>query len=47
MRMIARTQPGKQFEVGRALRARITSTFAAAGVTVSTTVESAPATGNS
>lgn len=47
MRMIARTQPGRQFEVGRALRARITSTFAEAGVTVSTSVDSAPATGSS
>lgn len=47
MRMIARTQPGRQFEVGRALRARITSTFADAGVTVSTSVDSAPATGSS
>jgi small conductance mechanosensitive channel len=45
MRMIARTQPGRQFEVGRALRARITSTFADAGVIVTTNLGSAPATG--
>jgi small conductance mechanosensitive channel len=47
LRMIARTQPGKQFEVGRALRARITNAFAAAGINVTTSVDSAPATGSS
>jgi small conductance mechanosensitive channel len=47
LRMIARTQPGKQFEVGRALRARITNAFAAAGINVTTSVDSAPATGAS
>jgi small conductance mechanosensitive channel len=47
LRMIARTQPGKQFEVGRALRARITNAFAAAGINVATSVDSAPATGSS
>jgi small conductance mechanosensitive channel len=47
LRMIARTQPGKQFEVGRALRARITNAFASAGINVTTSVDSAPATGSS
>jgi small conductance mechanosensitive channel len=47
LRMIARTQPGKQFEVGRALRARITNAFASAGINVTTSVDSAPATGAS
>lgn len=45
LRLIAHTQPGKQFEVGRALRTRITNVFAAAGINVSTSVDSAPATG--
>lgn len=47
LRMIARTQPGKQFEVSRALRARITNAFASAGINVTTSVDSAPATGSS
>ena len=44
VRVIARTLPGRQFEVGRALRARITNAFAATGLNVSTTVDSAPPT---
>ncbi len=34
VRLIARTLPGKQFDVGRALRARITVAFLAAGISV-------------
>ncbi len=45
LRVIAHTQPGRQFEVGRALRTRITNVFAAAGINVSTSLDSAPATG--
>lgn len=41
MRVIARTLPGKQFEVARGLRAVITSTFAEAGVMVSARDETA------
>jgi small conductance mechanosensitive channel len=32
VRMVARTLPGKQFEVGRDLRRRIISAFARAGI---------------
>lgn len=32
IRMVARTLPGKQFEVGRALRVRVTSTFLSEGI---------------
>ncbi len=40
VRVVARTQPGKQFEVGRALRARITLAMARAGVTLSAGLDS-------
>ena len=40
VRMVARTQPGRQFEVSRALRARIGSAFRRAGIVMT----SAPAT---
>jgi small conductance mechanosensitive channel len=46
VRVVARTLPGKQFEVARALRARITSAFAASGISLSTSIDSAPATGS-
>ncbi len=32
--MVARTLPGKQFDVGRDLRARITQAFADSGITI-------------
>jgi small conductance mechanosensitive channel len=35
IRLVARTLPGKQFEVGRALRARIALALRAQGVTLS------------
>lgn len=41
VRVVARTLPGKQFEVGRGLRARITVALAAAGVTLAGGVEEA------
>ena len=34
IRMVARTQPGRQFEVGRALRVRIAAAFRREGITV-------------
>lgn len=40
VRVVARTLPGKQFEVGRALRARITQRLLREGITVSAAVES-------
>lgn len=46
LRVVARTLPGKQFDVSRALRARITNAFAASGVNLSTTIDTAPATGS-
>jgi small conductance mechanosensitive channel len=47
LRVVARTLPGRQFEVGRNLRARITTAFASAGVTVSTQLGSAEPTDDS
>lgn len=44
LRVIARTLPGRQFEVGRDLRARITIAFASAGVAVATRVAAAEPT---
>lgn len=43
IRVIARTQPGRQFEVSRALRAYITDAFAQAGVSVSADAGPTPA----
>jgi small conductance mechanosensitive channel len=34
IRVVARTQPGKQFQVGRALRVRITAALLRAGISV-------------
>lgn len=39
VRVVARTLPGKQFEVGRALRARITRMLAMEGITVAPAVD--------
>jgi small conductance mechanosensitive channel len=36
VRMVARTLPGKQFEVGRDLRARVVKAFRAQGLNVPT-----------
>jgi moderate conductance mechanosensitive channel len=45
IRMVARTLPGKQFEVGRELRARVATAFRAEGLTVSPDVSTADPTG--
>jgi len=41
-RLVARTLPGRQFEVGRALRSRVAQALVEAGVTVTATPEAAP-----
>jgi moderate conductance mechanosensitive channel len=43
---VARTLPGKQFEVGRSLRARITLVFLREGITLHTSLNAADATGS-
>jgi small conductance mechanosensitive channel len=45
VRMVARTLPGKQFDVGRELRARVTSAFRREGVNVSAELDTARPTG--
>jgi len=45
VRMVARTLPGKQFEVGRALRARIAVDFRREGIHVPTGLDTATPTG--
>ena len=45
LRVVARTLPGKQFEVGRALRARITLAFLREGITLHASLNAADATG--
>src|SRR3712207_7427000 len=42
VRMVARTLPGKQFEVGRDLRARVVQAFRRAGLNVSAPTAGAP-----
>lgn len=44
IRMVARTQPGKQFQVGRALRVRVTRALMSAGITVPADVDAAEPT---
>ncbi|MEX5713354.1 mechanosensitive ion channel family protein [Parafrankia sp. FMc6] len=44
IRVVARTLPGKQFEVGRALRAKITVALLRAGIHVPTDLDTAPPT---
>jgi moderate conductance mechanosensitive channel len=46
LRMVARTLPGKQFLVGRQLRARIAQTFQADGITVATSLDTAEPVAN-
>jgi moderate conductance mechanosensitive channel len=46
LRMVARTLPGMQFRVGRALRARIAREFRAEGIIVSAELDTARATGD-
>ena len=45
VRMVARTLPGAQFEVGRELRARVASAFRYEGINVSADLETGRATG--
>ena len=45
VRMVARTLPGKQFDVGRVLRARVASAFRREGITVSAGLDTSAATG--
>ena len=45
VRVVARTLPGKQFEVGRDLRVRIATAFQAEGISVPPTLATAPPTG--
>jgi small conductance mechanosensitive channel len=45
VRVVARTLPGKQFEVGRELRSRIAMAFRREGLIVPTTLETVPSTG--
>ncbi len=42
IRLVARTLPGKQFEVGRAIRARITEALLHEGIHVPTALDTAP-----
>ena len=46
VRMVARTLPGTQFEVGRELRARVASAFRDEGINVSADLETGRATGS-
>jgi moderate conductance mechanosensitive channel len=45
LRMVARTLPGKQFDVGREIRARVASAFLREGIIVSTELDTSEATG--
>lgn len=45
VRMVARTLPGKQFDVGRELRVRIAKAFHQAGISLPTTLGTAPPSG--
>jgi small-conductance mechanosensitive channel len=47
IRVVARTQPGKQFQVGRALRVRITAALLRAGISVPAVLDTADPTGTS
>jgi small conductance mechanosensitive channel len=47
LRVVARTLPGKQFDVGRALRARITMVFLREGITLHASLDTADATSTS
>jgi small conductance mechanosensitive channel len=45
VRIVARTLPGKQFEIGRELRARVAAAFQAAGINVATSLDTAEPVG--
>jgi moderate conductance mechanosensitive channel len=44
LRVVARTLPGKQFDVGRSLRSRITLAFLGAGITLHASLDVADST---
>jgi small conductance mechanosensitive channel len=46
VRMVARTLPGMQFDVGREIRARVASAFRTQGIVVSAELDTAQATGS-
>ncbi len=46
LRMVARTLPGMQFDVGREIRARVASAFRTEGIIVSAELDTVHATGN-
>jgi small conductance mechanosensitive channel len=46
VRMVARTLPGMQFDVGREIRARVASAFRTQGIVVSAELDTGPATGS-
>ena len=46
VRMVARTLPGMQFDVGREIRARVASAFRTEGIIVSAELDTGAATGN-
>jgi small conductance mechanosensitive channel len=45
VRMVARTLPGKQFEIGRDIRARVATAFLREGINVSAELDTSQATG--
>jgi small conductance mechanosensitive channel len=47
LRVVARTLPGKQFDVGRALRSRITLVFLREGIMLHASLDTADSTGSS
>jgi small conductance mechanosensitive channel len=46
VRMVARTLPGMQFDVGREIRARVASAFRTEGIVVSAELDTGHATGS-
>ncbi len=46
VRMVARTLPGMQFDIGREIRARVASAFRTQGIVVSAELDTSQATGN-
>ena len=46
LRMVARTLPGMQFDVGREIRARVASAFRTEGTIVNAELDTGQATGN-
>ena len=46
VRVVARTLPGMQFDIGREIRARVAAAFRAEGIIVSAELDTARATGN-